>query len=866
MARRSFAPALRSLLAPETKVVTTAQQMHPLGEGVTDALARRSLNTDAESKTISVIGGAYTSTTHAGHTYGGLNDRAAGYDLESVVVDGYEQVVWLYKGVNFIGGHFARLPFVIGKGRGTDSEETLDEHPLYRVLNKQANPLETGYVFRKRLSAHVLLSKRGAFVEVTKSRAGRIVRLDLLSPERVLPIPDPEGNYLLRFDYTERNGYVRPILPEKVRWIRDPHPFDPFSGNTPVDPAGNSLELDRLYRAYQTSFIKNDARPGGIVGVDADTLSDSEMQRVESRFAPGAHNAGMLSVIATGPGGLRYVDTTTRPRDMAYGEGMQAAKETILASLGLGESLFGNAAGRTFDNAEQEAFNAWSETLLPHFDLITSAFDQDVDEEWDPYIDTSSVGILDLPRRKKREEARAEVEAGLRSVNEYRPLAGLEPIDNPYARALWISPSKAPIPFRPEDAAALGLTGPGAVPPGGVPAAAGDPALPPDATAVDAVAAARQAAGGIGIPTDPTAAGAVAQARGLDPTGAVDDGTAEAAVTAARAVAEGVDDGEAAAAVADAREPQVPGMEGKALEQGPGAAPASYEPTDAEAVKAELAIAAALDVLLARQQAVIAARLESPKTRKGTRFWTPDSATDVRGGQQPIDAAKVVDAQRWVDETVDTMRPLVEQYGVTAAAGLLTAFAAAGVLASAPAAAEDVADFVPEAAQASVPVMLGMLVVAAEAMREWLADVEKEVEVGQLTAETIDDLVVTVKALYTDRTRDFTESLAISLSQGTVNGARDAAASAMTPLPGQLGERTVGIVREWVSQRDDRVRPSHKDADGTRLPVGQSFIVGGFELRYPNDPSGPPQETRGCRCRAHYSSVKSARFIVPPVG
>lgn len=52
----------------------------------------------------------------------------------------------------------------------------------------------------------------------------------------------------------------------------------------------------------------------------------------------------------------------------------------------------------------------------------------------------------------------------------------------------------------------------------------------------------------------------------------------------------------------------------------------------------------------------------------------------------------------------------------------------------------------------------------------------------------------------------------------------------------------------WLSTTDSRTRPSHRIADGQRVPVGENFTVGGFSLAFPGDPAGPPQEVIQCRC------------------
>jgi uncharacterized protein with gpF-like domain len=56
------------------------------------------------------------------------------------------------------------------------------------------------------------------------------------------------------------------------------------------------------------------------------------------------------------------------------------------------------------------------------------------------------------------------------------------------------------------------------------------------------------------------------------------------------------------------------------------------------------------------------------------------------------------------------------------------------------------------------------------------------------------------------------------------------------------------LEKEWVSAEDSRTRPTHIEADGQRVGMDEPFNVGGYELQYPGDPSGPPEETIRCRC------------------
>jgi hypothetical protein len=66
--------------------------------------------------------------------------------------------------------------------------------------------------------------------------------------------------------------------------------------------------------------------------------------------------------------------------------------------------------------------------------------------------------------------------------------------------------------------------------------------------------------------------------------------------------------------------------------------------------------------------------------------------------------------------------------------------------------------------------------------------------------------------------------------------------------------RAVGQIEDiplekfWLATDDTRTRPDHVLAEGQRVPVGSPFIVGGAELQFPGDPTGPANQTIQCRC------------------
>lgn len=93
-----------------------------------------------------------------------------------------------------------------------------------------------------------------------------------------------------------------------------------------------------------------------------------------------------------------------------------------------------------------------------------------------------------------------------------------------------------------------------------------------------------------------------------------------------------------------------------------------------------------------------------------------------------------------------------------------------------------------------------------------------------------------------------------------IRAARTAATGAQNAgrMDSYVAAEKMGIEmeREWVATLDSRTRHDHAMADGQTVGVDDPFIVGGYKLMYPGDPSGEPSEIYNCRC-TQIAKVKS---------
>jgi hypothetical protein len=245
-----------------------------------------------------------------------------------------------------------------------------------------------------------------------------------------------------------------------------------------------------------------------------------------------------------------------------------------------------------------------------------------------------------------------------------------------------------------------------------------------------------------------------------------------------------------------------------------------------------------------RLASVVEARMRSPKTRRGTRFWTqasPDGVksvffrgvTDSSAHISPVGVElKTLDAsyvlpERTVDELADVVRPVCLRI---------------------------VADASGSVAKALKRPNTGL------AAFDW-SDI----------AATVDDAVKRMLEVNERHARDIrgeilradsdAESLSVAIdrvTEATRRGGRWLLLAGRTLATALAGDAALGAARalgvthtQWLTRHDDRVRETHRKADGQQRPVGTKFQVGAFRLRFPADPEVLPEGARevyGCRC------------------
>ena len=755
-----------------------------------------------------------------------------GWDIERAYRDGMKRVTWVYRCIDAIAGNQARLP-VIGHGHNSPHGPIVNDDDVLQLLNSRSNPGEDAFVFRYRLSSQLLMSTRGAFVEMIRGKGGQVVALNLLPPQHTSPVPDPK-NFVKSFEVRMPGGGFEYVKPEDVLWFRHPHPLDPYLSLTPMESAGIAIEIENLSKFYNRNFLLNDGRPGGLLVVRGD-MDEDDKEELRSRFRGNIARAGAVTVVASEEG-VDFVDTAASPRDAAYTEMRQITKEEILAAFGVPESVIGNASGRTFSNAAEELRVFWMETMQPHLEMLARGLDSLSPELYFAF-DTKHVPILILAKQEREQYLMNEFQQGLITANEYRVGTGRQKVVSDLADSMLANPNLAPIGNTKRD---MPYVDPNQMQGGGAPGAPGMPGAPP--------AGAVPAGAGPATPTDTSPAAAPLLNEAAPPEAAPapeTPPTPEAAATAADIAASP----ESTQFVGDAAPPQLgepdtqdkkpPQLKSDDVIQTKDEQPSDFDvKTDTARSRWESILDRTLERYFERQQRVVLEKAAGTKARRS-----------LNEGRLTVDA--IFDQSVWDRQLAEDVRPVL--------AGIIND--ASGMLAE----------------KADRPVAIAN----DEYYKTLDAQTERVQKVNDTTKEDLIAAIISAQAL--DGSEDEKSALLRAAiiavfvaaimrrrqriaeieAQSAFNGGMylaglqvDAQGGPRTDLHGNgsTSQSAPGkpMTKTWVAKKDTRVRKEHRLLDGHSVDIAKGFKVAGAEIRYPGDPLAPPHLSLGCRCSLRF--------------
>ena len=743
-----------------------------------------------------------------------------GMDIDRAITNAYEKVVYVFKCVDTIAQKQADVPILLRANRDRDNGEVVDDKRIHDILNVRANPYETSWAFRYRLSSQLLLSRRGAFIEVINGRDGRPSQLHLLPAGRTEPIPDPE-NFVSGYQVRRQSGEVEVVEPERVIWVKGkPHPTDPYLQMTPLVAAGLASDTDVLARQFNYNFLANDGRPGMLITLDG-LADDDDVEEIKRRFSGGPQGAGRTTVVEGT--GMSVQDLSGSPRDSQWLETIKGAKDDILLAFGVPESIMGNASERTFSNADAEYENFWVHTEVPHCNSIATAFDpllSGLPSETICAYDYDTVDVLQAAKAAKREEWRDEFQMGLRTADSYFELTGQKVWDVPATRVLHMG--------------------------GFVVAPDEDTQDLMDNRFVGELPNVDLALPGMEAPRQITENGEGVHGRAQNVLARVQNDTmANRALRLANRLT--------ARSTAPSPTPDEDIVDAELVDESDvgfagGGTKGKAHVTPDEYYDLVGFISGALESWHGQQTKVYTDRLNHVKFRKGTRFWTDDDGNPLpeEKAVHVVAGEYIVNTDEWAESIVDTLRPRLRKAAKRRARASALDMGRMGVLdrMQVPTSGTPIQRMFPT--EAELESFIEQHIAKAEevirkAAQNQGARVARAVEDLYRDGGTLKDIDKMIRS-YIGARSDWRKNMSEQLTTTVLEGVQEEVWRAGGPY----------VAKMWHSNHDDRVRFDHSTADKQVVMVYESFLVGGEQLMYPGDPQGSPGNVINCRCWLEY--------------
>ncbi len=732
--------------------------------------------------------------------YGGRWNPVMPWDVDKAVRHGYERSIMVFRCVDAIATNASKLKILVREDDMWDGK-VIPDSQINRILNHKPNIYESAKAFRYRLSAQALLSRKGVFIEIVQAASGRPAELHLLPPDNMTAVRHPT-RFVDYYEIRDAEGNVRTLAPENVIWIKvKPHPTDPYQQMTPLAAAGLAVDTDYLARVFNRNFLANDGRPGMLVAVSGMTgVNDAEELR--QRFGGNVANAGRTTVIEAGS--LTIEDLAATPHDMQWAETISGSKEDIMLAFGTPESVLGNASGRTFANADAEDEGFWKTTMLDHITALSLGLDVLTPGGFNDTLyvahDISEIDVLQRHLRERHQKALDTFNAGGMTLDEYLLATGRKPLNVPGSRVFWIAAGKVPL----------------------------------GSTEADTKAAAALVQVGQGAPVDPSAAAQAGAQQGIrEGVGKLMDQIAARASSIAqqKAITPGVIERKE---ITGGRNDGGEVIEFKARRH-------AYEE---DRVYAETKIGALLGALTESQARTTQERVGGVKARKGTRHWDNAGPLDNKA----LDAAYIVNAEKWADEVVASLEPtfreMAEKWAVKVArdmarAGIVKRMLEDGrgdpngrsafgrIVGSTPL---DKEAFISDVVNKALDIARESAVRQGVMLSEYIAQMDRDGKSVQAIKQAITQ--------FTNERSSWKQGLATSTTTAVIEGSRNAV----------MAKAGKYVKRKWMTVDDERVRASHRRADGQVRAGNIPFTVGGVKMMYPGDPTAPLEQVINCRC------------------
>lgn len=319
----------------------------------------------------------------------------------------------------------ATLPFQVKRRVDDRTRANASDTRIWSILNRKPNSWQKPAVFKRMLTAHVILRGNGYALKVNATRGG-IQELIPLHPDRVEPIQNDD--LTVDYKWTRKNG-TQITVPGADMLHLMLFTFDGVKGVTPITYARETIGLSLGMDRHMGKIAGNGARASGVLK-SPNKLSDPAYENLKKsieQYRAGGDKEGEIMLLEEG---LEYQQIGLSPEDMQWIEGRKLSRSEICMFLGVPPSMIGDNSGNDSNwgtGLEQKKNGFLAFTEEDYLTMWEEAINLDCCDSEDLYARFNRSALVQSDTKARWEAYVKALQWGVMSPNEVREKEDMNP-------------------------------------------------------------------------------------------------------------------------------------------------------------------------------------------------------------------------------------------------------------------------------------------------------------------------------------------------------------------------------------------------------------------------------------------------------
>jgi len=261
----------------------------------------------------------------------------------------------VYACVRLISQTLARMPWQVLRNSADGASNDVT-HPVYHLLNCEANEDMTSFVMREAQISDCLLYGN-SFAFINRNPAGTPIGMERLRPDLMYMMRDAANQPYYQYwtgkadEKASEEIKQRKFRPYDILHVVGPS-ADGMLGEAAIHRMRDLIGMELELQEFTSRFFANNCRPAGVLSMPG-RLSAEGANRLREAFArvhSGAQGAGKVAILEEG---LKYDAISTNAKDSDLDSMKKFCRQQIAAAFNVPSHRVGDNDGVSYSSAEQ---------------------------------------------------------------------------------------------------------------------------------------------------------------------------------------------------------------------------------------------------------------------------------------------------------------------------------------------------------------------------------------------------------------------------------------------------------------------------------------------------------------------------------